>query len=160
MSDRGTIQWVVAAAVIAALGTPAGAADLLPLLPPRHLPHRPLGPVVPPGHLPRASTGLPSGEGANSAIAGWGANSTFMGTSVAFPTDRSGVIGGTQGNQPLRREGWYGNPVGLIHGSPHSAPPGQSGGPVGTLCLKRERSIIAFGVLGGVGGAMWILPPS
>jgi hypothetical protein len=93
MSDSGTIQWVVVAAVIAALGTPAGAADLLP---PRHLPHRPLGPVVPPSHLPRASTGLPSGERADSAIAGWGANSTFMGTSVAFPTDPSGVIGGTQ----------------------------------------------------------------
>jgi hypothetical protein len=96
MSDSGTIQWVAAAAVIAALGIPAGAADLLPPLPPRHLPHRPLGdlPVVPPGHLPRASTGLPSGERA--AIAGWGANSTFMGTSVAFPTEPSGVIGGIQ----------------------------------------------------------------
>jgi hypothetical protein len=94
MSDRGTIQWVVAAAVIAAL-TPAGAADLLP---PRRLSHRPLGhlPILPPGHLPRTSTGLPSGDRADSAIAGWGANSTFMGTSVAFPTDRSGVIGGTQ----------------------------------------------------------------
>jgi hypothetical protein len=98
MSDSGTIQWVAAAAVIAALGTPAGAADLLPPLPPRHLLHRPLGhlPVRPPGHLPRASTGLPSGERADSAIAGWGASSTFMGTSVAFPTDPSRVIGGAQ----------------------------------------------------------------
>jgi hypothetical protein len=98
MSDSRTIQWVAAAAVIAALGTPAGAADLLPSLSQRHLPHRPLGhlPVVPPGHLPRASTGLPSGERADSAIPGWRLNSTFMGTSVAFPTDPSGVIGGTQ----------------------------------------------------------------
>jgi hypothetical protein len=98
MSDSGTIQWVAAAAVIAALGTPAGAADLLPPLPPRHLPHRLLGhlPIVPQGHLPGASTGLPSGERADSAIVGWGANSTFMQMSVAFPTDPSGVIGGTQ----------------------------------------------------------------
>jgi hypothetical protein len=86
MSDSGTIQWVAAAAVIAALGTPAGAADLLPPLPPRHLPHRLLGhlPIVPQGHLPGASTGLPSGERADSAIVGWGANSTFMQMSVAF----------------------------------------------------------------------------
>ena len=98
MSVSGTIQWVAVAAVIAALCTPAGAADLLPPLPPRHLPHRPLGhlPVVPPDHLPRASTGLPSGERVDSAIAGWGLHSTFMGTSVAFPTGPSGVIGGTQ----------------------------------------------------------------
>jgi hypothetical protein len=98
MSDSRTIQWVAAAAVIAALATPAGAADLLSPLPPRHLPPRPLGhlPVVPPGHLPRVSTGLPTGEHADSAIAGWGANSTFMGTSVAFPTDPSGVIQGIQ----------------------------------------------------------------
>src|ERR1700693_4694798 len=98
MSDSGTIQWVAAAAVIAALGTPAGAADLLPPLSQRHLPHRPLGhlPIVPPGHLPRASTGLPSGERVDSAIAGSGLNSRFMGTSPAFPTDPSGVIGGTQ----------------------------------------------------------------
>jgi hypothetical protein len=98
MSVSGTIQWVAVAAVIAALGTPADAADLLPPLSPRHLSHRPQGqlPVVQPGHLPRASTGLPSGERADSGIAGWGANSTLMGTSVAFPTDPSGVIGGTQ----------------------------------------------------------------
>jgi hypothetical protein len=98
MSNSGMIQWVAAAAVIAALGMPAGSADLLPPLSQRHLPHRPLGhvPVVPPGHLPRASTGLPSGEPADSAIAGWGLSRTFMGTSVAFPTGPSGVIGGTQ----------------------------------------------------------------
>jgi hypothetical protein len=97
MSDSRTIQWVAAAAIIAVLGNPAGAADLLPPLSQRH-PHRPLGhlPVVPPDHLPRASTGLPSGERVDSAIAGWGLNSTFMGTSVAFPTGPSGVIGGTQ----------------------------------------------------------------
>jgi hypothetical protein len=96
MSDSGMIQWVAAVAVIAALGTPAGAADLLPPLSQRHLSHRPLGhlPVAPPGHLPPASTGLPNGERADSAIAGWGR--TFMGTSVAFPTNPSGVIGGTQ----------------------------------------------------------------
>ena len=98
MSDSGTIQWVAAAAVIAALATPAGAADLLPPVRPRHLPHRPQGhlPIVPQGHLPGASTVLPSGERADSAIVGWGANSTFMQMSVAFPTDPSGVIGGTQ----------------------------------------------------------------
>jgi hypothetical protein len=98
LSQRGgTLQWVATAAVIAALGTPAGAADLLPPLPTRHLPHRPLGhlPVVQPGHLPRASTGLPGGERADRAITGWGANST-VGMSIAFPTDPSGVIGGTQ----------------------------------------------------------------
>jgi hypothetical protein len=96
MSDSGMIQWVAAAAVIAALGTPAGAADLLPPLSQRHLPHRPLGHlrVAPPGHLPPASTGLPNAERADSAIAGWGR--MFMGTSVALPTDPSGVIGGTQ----------------------------------------------------------------
>jgi hypothetical protein len=89
-----TIQWVATAAVIAALGTHAGAADLLPT---RHLPHRPLGhlPVVQPGHLPHASTGLPGGERTDRVISGWGANST-TGTSIAFPTDPSGVIGGTQ----------------------------------------------------------------
>jgi hypothetical protein len=32
MSDSGTVQWVAAVAIIAALGTPAGAADLLPPL--------------------------------------------------------------------------------------------------------------------------------
>jgi hypothetical protein len=98
MSDSGKIQWVAAAAVVAALGTPAGAADLLPPSPPRHLPHRPQGhlPIVPPGHLPGASSGLPSGERADSAIVGWGANSTFLQMSIAFPTDPSGVIGGTQ----------------------------------------------------------------
>jgi hypothetical protein len=75
------------------LATPAGAADLLPPVPPRHSPHRPQGhlPIVPQGHLPGASTGLPSGERADSAIVGWGANSTFMQMSVAFPTDPSGL---------------------------------------------------------------------
>jgi hypothetical protein len=93
MSGSGMIQWVSAAAVIAALGTPAGAADLLPPLSQRHLLHRPLS-VAPPGHLPPASTGLPNVERADTPIAGWG--STFMGPSVAFPTDPSGVIGGTR----------------------------------------------------------------
>jgi hypothetical protein len=98
MSDSRTIQWAAAATVIAALATPAGAADLLPPSSERHLRHRPLShlPVVPPGHLPRSSTGLPSGERADSAIAGWGLGTMFMGTSVAFPTVPSGVIGGTQ----------------------------------------------------------------
>jgi hypothetical protein len=96
MSDSRMIQWVAAATVIAALGAPAGAADLLPPLSQRHPPHRPFGhlPVAPPGHLPPASTGLRNEERADSATAGWGR--TFMGTSVAFPTDPSGVIGGTQ----------------------------------------------------------------
>jgi hypothetical protein len=98
MSGSGMIGWVTAAAVIAALGGPAGAADLLPPLSQRHLPHRPIGHVsiVPSGHLPHASTGLPSGERPDTAIGGWGLNSTSMGPSVAFPTVPSGVIGGTQ----------------------------------------------------------------
>jgi hypothetical protein len=97
MSDSGTIRWAAAAAVITALATPAGAADLLPPLPPHHLPHRPQGhlPIVPQGHLPGVTTRLPNGERAGRAIVGWGANSTFMQMSVAFPTDPSGVIGGT-----------------------------------------------------------------
>jgi hypothetical protein len=80
MSDSETIQWVATAVVIAALGTPAGAADLLPPLSARHLPHRPQGHLltVPQGHLPGASIALPRGERAESAIVGRGANSTFM----------------------------------------------------------------------------------
>jgi hypothetical protein len=98
MPESRTIQWVAAAAVIAALTAPAGSADLLPPSSERHLPHRPFHhlPVVPPGHLPRASTGLPTGERADSAITGWGLSRTFVGPSVAFPTVPSGVIGGTQ----------------------------------------------------------------
>jgi hypothetical protein len=42
------------------------------------------------------------------------------------------------GNQPQRREGWYGNPVGLIHGKPPFRTAGSPDGPVGTLCLKRK----------------------
>jgi hypothetical protein len=94
MSNSETIRWVVAAAVITALGTPAGGADLSPPLATRHLPHGPLR-IVQPGHLPRASTNSPSGERAEREIPGWGANSN-LGPSIAFPTGPSGVIGGTQ----------------------------------------------------------------
>jgi hypothetical protein len=79
MSDSETTRWVVAAAVITAVGTSAGAADLLPPLTTRRLPHGPTGhlPAVQPGHLPRA-------ERADSEIPGWGANSN-LGTSLHFP---------------------------------------------------------------------------
>jgi hypothetical protein len=94
-SDSVKTKWVTAAAVIAALGAPTGAADLLPTAP-RHLPHRPQAhpPVGSPGHLPGATIGLPNGEPAGSAVVGWGANGTLLGTPVAVSTDPSGVIGG------------------------------------------------------------------
>jgi hypothetical protein len=96
-SDSVATKWATAAAVVAALGAPAGAADLLPATP-RHLPHRPQShpPVVPPGHLPGATIGLPNAEPAGSAVVGWGTNGTLMATPVAISTDPSGVIGGTQ----------------------------------------------------------------
>jgi hypothetical protein len=96
-SDGVTTKWVTVAAVIAALGAPAGAADLLPAIP-RHLPHGPQArpPVVSPGHAPGATIGLPNAEPAGSAVVGWGANGTLMATPVAISTNPSGVIGGTQ----------------------------------------------------------------
>jgi len=114
-SHSGATRWVTTAAVIAALGTPAGAADLLPPLPPRYQPHRPLNhlPGVSSGHLPRASTALPSGERADSAIFGWGANSTSMATSVAVPTDPSGTIGGTRFDPEYQfSPNWLSGPAG------------------------------------------------
>jgi hypothetical protein len=42
------------------------------------------------------------------------------------------------GNQPQRCEGWYGNPVGLIHGKPPFRTAESSGGPEGTVCLTWE----------------------
>jgi hypothetical protein len=42
------------------------------------------------------------------------------------------------GNQPQRREGWYGNPVGLIHGKPPFHTAESTGGPGATLCLTWE----------------------
>jgi hypothetical protein len=42
------------------------------------------------------------------------------------------------GNQPQRREGWYGNPVGLIHGKPPFRTAGSTGGPEATLRLTWE----------------------
>jgi hypothetical protein len=78
MSDRRTVRWVAAAALIATLGTAAGAADLLPPFSQRYLPHRPLDhlPIVRPDHLPGAAMGLPNGQHADSSNAGWGANSS------------------------------------------------------------------------------------
>jgi hypothetical protein len=98
MSDT-VMRWMAAAAFIVALGTPADAADLSPPSPPRHRPHRLLPrapshhvPVVPPaGDLPRTQTG----QHAENPILDWGANSTFDGPPARFPTNASGVIGGT-----------------------------------------------------------------
>jgi hypothetical protein len=94
-SDSVTTKGVTVAAVIAALGAPAGAADLLPAAP-RHLQHRPQThpPVVPHDH--GAMIGLPNAKPAGSAVVGWGTNGTLMATPVAISTDPSGVIGGTQ----------------------------------------------------------------
>jgi hypothetical protein len=86
-----------AAAVIAALCTSAGAADLLPPSSPRHQPHRLHLPVVPPpAQRPRASPPVPSGERSDGAISGWGTNSTSSEASVPFSTDPSGTIGGSR----------------------------------------------------------------
>jgi len=103
MFDSRTIRWVVAAAVMATLGLTAGAADLLPPQPPRHLPHgppshRPVVRIVPPEQKPRASSGSPTGEHAgvrpNGAATGWRATGTPAGTAADFPTDPSGVVTG------------------------------------------------------------------
>jgi hypothetical protein len=77
-----------------------------PLPPPKRKRRRPIQAAAPPPPHetaapaattpPGTSTGLPSGERADGAIVGWGAKSTLMQMSVAFPTDPSGVIGGTQ----------------------------------------------------------------
>ena len=99
MSDT-VMRWVAAAAFIAALGTPADAADLSPLSPHRHRPHSLLGAPLPSHHVPVVAPGrdLPrtqTGEHAGDPVLDWGAKSTFDGPPVIFPTDPSGVIGGT-----------------------------------------------------------------
>jgi len=87
MSDSGTILWVAAVAIIAALGTPAGAADLLPPAPTRHAPHTLPLRQSPPGLITASHDTPARGD------VGWG--TTFLGPSTAFSTDPSGVIGGT-----------------------------------------------------------------
>jgi hypothetical protein len=84
MSGSGMRRTAVAA-VIAALGTLASAADLSPPSPTRHRPNESLG------HLP------PPPE-ADLAPKDWGATSTLDGPPVRFATDPSGVIGGTMFN--------------------------------------------------------------
>src|SRR5271170_4028553 len=87
MSGSGTILWVAAVAIIAALGTPAGAADLLPPAASRHAPHR-----LPLRQSPPGSTTATHDTPARGNV-GWG--TTSLGPSATFSTDPSGVIGGT-----------------------------------------------------------------
>lgn len=84
MSGSGVRRTAVAA-VIAALGTLASAADLSPPSPTRHRPNGSLGHLPPP---PEADL-VPKD---------WGATSTLDGPPVRFATDPSGVIGGTMFN--------------------------------------------------------------
>jgi hypothetical protein len=84
MSGNG-MKTMGAAAVIVALSTLAGAADLSPPSPTRHRPHGPLG-------------RLPLPPRADLTTKNWGATSTFDGPPVRFSTDPSGVIGGTKFN--------------------------------------------------------------
>jgi hypothetical protein len=66
------------------------------------------------------------------------------------------------GNQP-RRERWYGNPVGLVHGTPRSPPPVIPCGPKTTLCSKREtvNYINALRACArGIAGSTRFRPPS
>jgi len=93
---------MAAAAFIAALGTPADAADLSPPSPSHHRPHGLLGrlPRAPSGHVPVVAPGRdlpqsPAGEHAGNPVLNWGAKSTFDGPPVRFTTDPSGVLGGT-----------------------------------------------------------------
>jgi len=87
MSDSWTIQWVAAVAIIAALGAPASAADLLPPEPSRHATHTLPIRQSPPGSI------TANHDTAGRGDVGWG--TTFFGPSTAFSTDPSGVIGGT-----------------------------------------------------------------
>jgi hypothetical protein len=49
------------------------------------------------------------------------------------------------GNQPQRREGWYGNPVGLIHGKPPFRTAESTGGPEGSCRTEYGVSVAAVG---------------
>jgi hypothetical protein len=98
----GSMKWMGAAAIIAALGTVAHGADLSPPSPPRHGPHGPLQhlPLRPPDH---ETVVAPAGDPRTSEHPGiatkeWGANSRFDGPPVRFYTDPSGVIGGNRFN--------------------------------------------------------------
>ena len=79
------MRQIAMAAVMAALGTLASAADLLPPSPTRQRPDGSLGPLPPPPE-------------ADLAPKDWGATSTLDGPPVRFSTDPSGVIGGTMFN--------------------------------------------------------------
>jgi hypothetical protein len=76
-----------AAALFGTLATSAGAADLLPPAPSRYAPH--LLPLR--QSAPGSITGNDDARGRGNV--GWG--TTFLGPSVTFSTDPSGVIGGT-----------------------------------------------------------------
>jgi hypothetical protein len=123
LSDSRTIRRALAAAVIAALGAPAIAADLSPAPPPppRHIrpstPHRvpppsqhlqslspespsppPSGPSPPPLNPPSQGSAL-SQDGVRTAagpVAGWGTSRGNVSSSPNFPTDPSGVMGGKE----------------------------------------------------------------
>ena len=75
-----------AAALLAALVTSAGAADLLPPAASRHAPHR-----LPLRQSPPGSTTDNRDTPARDNVS-WG--TTFLGPSTTFSTDPSGVIGG------------------------------------------------------------------
>jgi hypothetical protein len=125
LSDSRTIRGAVAAAMIAALGTPAVAADLSPAPPPRHIRPTPAHRVPPRSeNAPPSSPEEPSParnasspsvnplptspsppppnmaqDGARSTagpVAGWGTSRGNIGSSANFPTDPSGVIDGQQ----------------------------------------------------------------
>jgi hypothetical protein len=76
-----------AAAPFGALVTSAGVADLPPPAPSRHPPHTLPLRQSPPGSIMTNHATPARGD------AGWG--TTFLGPSTTFPTDPSGVIGGT-----------------------------------------------------------------
>lgn len=123
LSDSRTIRGALAAAVMAALGTPAIAADLSPAPPPapRHVrpstPHRapppsqhlqslspespspaPPNPSPPPLNPPSPGSAL-SQDGVRTTagpVAGWGTSRGNVSSSANFPTDPSGVIGGKE----------------------------------------------------------------
>ena len=83
MSVIGNMKWAAVVALAAALGAPAGAADL------RRPP--PL-PYVP----PPIWTGFHVGAYAGFAFSGEDATSAFFGTPVTFSTNPSGVLGGLE----------------------------------------------------------------
>ena len=83
MSVGGTMKWAAAATLVATVSMPANAADLLP-----------------PSRVGRRVTCRPASRGDTSVhgdgFAGENALQTFLGRSVTFSTDPSGVIGGAK----------------------------------------------------------------